>query len=142
MIEPPQSVVNFSKGVIMRLQIIKPVAVRKQTLRCALLSSLCLMILLFALVIQTAAQKKPGHGDKANSATPANTLTAAERAAGWKLLFDGQTTNGWRGFRREKFPEEGWVIEEGAIKHVAAGGEQSQDGGDIITAEQYDNFEL
>jgi hypothetical protein len=100
------------------------------------------MILLVALGVQTAAQKKPGQGDKASSATPANTLTAAEKAAGWKLLFDGKTTNGWRGFRREKFPEEGWVIEDGAVKHVAANGEQSQNGGDIITVEQYDNFEL
>src|SRR5215510_1719232 len=126
----------------MRLQIVDPVACRRRALRCSLLTSLSLMILLFTLVVQTAAQKKSGYGDKASSATPANTLTTAEKAAGWKLLFDGKTTNGWRGFRWEKFPEEGWAIEDGAIKHVAGNGEQSQNGGDIITVEQYDNFEL
>lgn len=126
----------------MRLQIDDPVAGHRQTLRRALLMSLSLMILLFALVVQAAAQKKPAIGDQMGSAAPANTLTAAEKAAGWKLLFDGKTTNGWRGFRREKFPEEGWVIEDGAIKHVVGNGEQSQNGGDIITVEQYDNFEL
>ena len=126
----------------MRLQIVNSVAGRRQTLRRALLTSLSLMILLLALVVQAASQKKPGAGDQAGSAPPANTLTPSEKAAGWKLLFDGKTTNGWRGFRREKFPEEGWVIEGGAIKHVPGNGEQSQNGGDIITVEQYDNFEL
>ena len=73
---------------------------------------------------------------------PINTLTAEEKAAGWKLLFDGKTTDGWRGFRRDKFPEHGWAIENGAIKNLAGKGEQSQNGGDIITVGQYENFEF
>src|SRR5262249_43543777 len=131
----------FSKGAIMRLQISDPVTSRRRTIRRVLVTSLSLMILLSALVIQTVSQK-PSLKDQAGSSNPANTLTPAEKAAGWKLLFDGKTTNGWRGFRREKFPEEGWVIEGGAIRHVPGNGEQSQNGGDIITVEQYDNFEL
>jgi hypothetical protein len=84
----------------------------------------------------------PGAAGQSTSAGTPNTLTPAEKAAGWKLLFDGQTTKGWRGFRRDHFPLEGWVISDGAIKHVAGQGRQSQHGGDIITLGQYDHFEL
>ena len=101
--------------------------------------SLMLTTLLCGLSSESAAQSK-AKGD--GRAAPPNTLTPSEKAAGWKLLFDGKTTTGWRGFRREKFPEEGWVIADGAIKHVAGKGEQSQNGGDIITVGQYDQFEL
>ena len=66
-----------------------------------------------------------------------NALTAAERAAGWTLLFDGETTAGWRGYRSKVFPSKGWVVEDGCL-HVTAGG----GGGDIITADQYGDFEL
>jgi len=100
-----------------------------------------LVAMLLSSAAETATQKNSSSG-KAKSAAPANTLTPEEKAAGWKLLFDGETTNGWRGFRRDRFPETGWVIEDGAIKHVAGRGQQSQHGGDIITVDQYDNFEL
>ncbi len=69
--------------------------------------------------------------------TPPNTLTGEERAAGWRLLFDGRTTAGWRSFRKTTFPERGWVIEEGCLKHVARGG-----GGDVITDAAFEDFEL
>ena len=41
-----------------------------------------------------------------------NTLSEAERAAGWRLLFDGRTPDGWRGFRADRFPSKGWVVED------------------------------
>jgi len=66
-----------------------------------------------------------------------NTLTTDEQSAGWKLLFDGKTTKGWRAIGKSEFPAKGWVVEEGTLKHLAKGG-----GGDIVTAEDYDNFEL
>src|SRR5213592_5046571 len=58
-----------------------------------------------------------------------------------RLLFDGKTTNGWRGFKKSAFPEQGWVVENGWLKHVATpkGG---QGGGDIITVDAFDNFDL
>jgi hypothetical protein len=133
---------NLDEGVHMNRQ---TVALFSATLPGMLRNSgmrLLLFFLLFGFAAQSIAQKKPDAADKSKKATPSNTLTAKEKAEGWKLLFDGKTTNGWRGFRREKFPEEGWVIADGAIKHVASSGEQSQNGGDIITTEQYDNFEL
>jgi hypothetical protein len=74
---------------------------------------------------------------------PANTLTAAEQAAGWRLLFDGVSTKGWRGFKKAEFPKSGWTVENGRLKHAASGGAPSAgSGGDIITMEQFDDFEL
>ncbi|MDY7107563.1 MAG: DUF1080 domain-containing protein [Planctomycetota bacterium] len=66
-----------------------------------------------------------------------NRLTPAEKAAGWTLLFDGRSTDQWRGYRRNRFPDQGWIIEDGCLHVVAGGG-----GGDIVTVDQYENFEL
>ena len=103
---------------------------------------LSVFFLIFTLQAGRAAQRKSKAQPHENGAATVNALTPAERAAGWKLLFDGKTWNGWRGFRREKMPDEGWTIEDGAIKHIAGNGEQSKQGGDIITVGKYDNFEL
>ena len=77
---------------------------------------------------------------QAGTAAP-NTLTAAEKAAGWKLLFDGKTTEGWRGYHSTTFPAEGWAVVDGTIKKVGKG-EKPGSGGDIITTGEYSNFEL
>lgn len=66
-----------------------------------------------------------------------NTLAPEEQAAGWKLLFDGKSTQGWRALGKQEFPAKGWIVEDGVLKHTAKGG-----GGDIVTTENYDNFEL
>jgi hypothetical protein len=66
-----------------------------------------------------------------------NQLTPAEKAAGWKLLFDGKTTQGWRSFRKDSFPKKGWAVEDGWLKCIAGAR-----GGDIITTGQFTNFEL
>ncbi len=66
-----------------------------------------------------------------------NELTPAEKSAGWTLLFDGKTSKGWRSFKKTTFPEKGWLIENGILKHVAKGG-----GGDLITDSDYNNFDL
>jgi hypothetical protein len=71
-----------------------------------------------------------------------NTLTKQETNDGWKLLFDGKTTNGWRGAKLEKFPDFGWAIESGALTVQESGGAESRHGGDIVTVDQYGNFEL
>ncbi|MGH9846073.1 MAG: 3-keto-disaccharide hydrolase [Blastocatellia bacterium] len=72
---------------------------------------------------------------------PINQLTKAEKSAGWRLLFDGKSFTGWRGFHSDKVPG-GWVVEEGCIKKVQAEGELGQAGGDLITADQFENFEF
>jgi hypothetical protein len=72
-----------------------------------------------------------------STAAEPNQLTAAEKKAGWKLLFDGQTLNGWRGFKKTGPPAQGWDVANGALTCVARG-----KGGDIITVDTFDNFEL
>lgn len=64
-----------------------------------------------------------------------NGLTAAERRAGWELLFDGQTTAGWRNYQADDVGE-GWVVKDGVLLRAATGA------GDLVTVEQYENFEL
>jgi len=71
-----------------------------------------------------------------------NTLTKQEIKDGWKLLFDGKTTNGWRGAKLDKFPEFGWSFENGELTVLESGGAESRHGGDIVTVDQYGNFEL
>jgi hypothetical protein len=69
-------------------------------------------------------------------------LTQAEKAAGWRLLFDGVTTKGWRGFKMAAFPEHGWAVEGGCLKHLPTTGRDSHGGGDIVTVDTFDNFDL
>lgn len=71
-----------------------------------------------------------------------NKLTIDEVKKGWKLLWDGKTTNGWRGSKLEEFPENGWKIENGELTVLASGGGESNSGGDIVTKESYSDFEL
>jgi hypothetical protein len=72
---------------------------------------------------------------EASAADPApNTLTPEEQQAGWKLLFDGKTSNGWRNYK-SKTISDGWKVIDGALTRVKTAG-------DIVTIDQYDNFEL
>lgn len=72
----------------------------------------------------------------AAEAPEANTLTASEKAAGWKLLFDGKTLDGWKNFKKEGV-RKGWQVKDGAL--VCA---DPSDAGDIVTPEQFTWFEL
>ena len=71
-----------------------------------------------------------------------NTLTAQEKAEGWQLLWDGQTSDGWRSAKSENFPTHGWFIKNGVLTVHENGGEEAAGGGDIITRKRYANFEL
>ncbi len=71
-----------------------------------------------------------------------NDLSPQEEAQGWKLLFDGKTTDGWRGAHRETFPKKSWYIENGELIVEASGGGQAAQGGDIVTVDEYSTFEL
>lgn len=72
----------------------------------------------------------------------ANRLTAAEKAAGWTLLWDGETSSGWRSARTDKFPEKGWSTNCGTFTIHAKNGEEARGPGDIITQERFSDFEL
>ena len=71
-----------------------------------------------------------------------NTISAEEAAQGWKLLWDGKSTDGWRGAKQKTFPQAGWNIENGVLKVLKSNGGESTNGGDIVTTQKYKNFEL
>jgi hypothetical protein len=71
-----------------------------------------------------------------------NELTANEIRKGWRLLWDGKTTKGWRSAKSDQFPKKGWTIEKGILKVEKSEGGESENGGDIITIDQFSNFEL
>ncbi|MEK0444845.1 MAG: hypothetical protein RLZZ399_166 [Verrucomicrobiota bacterium] len=66
-----------------------------------------------------------------------NTLSEQEKSQGWKLLFDGKSTQGWIALGKTVFPEKGWKLEDGELRHEKGGG-----GGDIVTKDAYTNFEF
>jgi len=95
--------------------------------------------LVSALLLVSASCSKPQQSAQpapavSSGSTTTNALTDGERAAGWKLLFDGKTGMGWRGYRQQTLPA-GWQVKDGALTRVA-------EAGDIITDEQFKNFEL
>lgn len=71
-----------------------------------------------------------------------NSISAAEEREGWTLLWDGKTTEGWRGAKSNSFPQKGWAVENGVLKVLKARGGESTNGGDIVTIKKYSDFEL
>ncbi|HEX6316062.1 MAG TPA: DUF1080 domain-containing protein [Gemmatimonadaceae bacterium] len=75
-----------------------------------------------------------GNASAVSAQVTMNTLTAEEKAAGWKLLFDGKTTAGWRAYGADSMPS-GWQAVDGSLARVSRAA-------DIITREQFGDFEL
>lgn len=71
-----------------------------------------------------------------------NTLSGYEKKEGWHLLFDGKTTNGWISAKGNSFPTNGWNIENGNITVLSSQGKEANNGGDIVTQNQYAAFDL
>lgn len=71
-----------------------------------------------------------------------NELSENEIRKGWRLLWDGQTSNGWIGAKLDHFPEEGWEINDGILTVLATDGGESTGPGDIITEDLFSDFEL
>lgn len=71
-----------------------------------------------------------------------NELTAYEKKSGWKLLFDGKTSGGWRGAYKKTFPEIEWEIRDGTITVLSSQGKEGGNGGDIVTTGEYKSFDL
>ena len=87
----------------------------------------------------------PGFTAQRPAPTPVNALSEAEKAAGWELLFDGKSLDGWHNYNQESIGSS-WVIEQDAI-HLKAderseNGWQVADGGDIVFDQEYEDFEL
>jgi len=87
-------------------------------------------LLIAALGIVLLGATSDSHGARPNK------LTRSEKAAGWKLLFDGRNTDAWRGAKSESFPERGWSVQEGWL-HCS--GEKA---GDLLTKQRFEQFEL
>jgi len=96
------------------------------------MKTLFALVALFVIVNACSAQSQPPQPPP--SSTNQNSLSDAERAAGWRLLFDGKTTAGWRNYGKKTISD-GWVVQDGALSRVGAGG-------DIITNDEFKNFEL
>lgn len=69
--------------------------------------------------------------------TAPNQLSRKEKKQGWTLLFDGKTSNGWMKANGNPFPEKGWLIQNGVLMVL-----ENQKGGDIVTTEEFKDFEL
>ena len=91
---------------------------------------------LFVLVGCAGGQERAteARGQAAEDVDPMNTLTDAERDAGWELLFDGRALDGWRDYNRDDLSD-GWAAREGLLTRVGSGG-------DIITRREFTDFEL
>ncbi len=86
------------------------------------------IIITFAMVLSSFNKQKD------------NTLTAAEKKAGWKLLFDGKTLNGWRMYQSK--PADCWGAKDGEIYCKGSKEDKSDLRADLVSTEKFDNFEL
>jgi len=71
-----------------------------------------------------------------------NTLSEEDETYGWELLFDGKSTEHWKGYNKESFPDIGWKVEDGMLIVLKSGTGEAGLGGSIVTKEKYENFEL
>jgi hypothetical protein len=88
------------------------------------------------------AQRTPDRGDTPQYNYITNTLSPRERRDGWQLLWDGATSAGWRGAKLTAFPAQGWEIRDGVLSVMETEGREAAAGGDIVTTDEYANFEL
>ena len=89
-----------------------------------------------SLASATIAQKPPAPPE------PTNQLTAAEKKAGWILLFDGKSLNGWHGYKKPDTTGTRWQVEDGLLTVNPGNGTDTRGALDIITAVQFDRFDL
>lgn len=71
-----------------------------------------------------------------------NALSPRQKEEGWELLWDGKSSEGWRGAKLESFPEKGWSMVDGLLTVEKSGGGESTNGGDIVTIKKYKSFIL
>jgi hypothetical protein len=102
------------------------------------------LVLATSMILINCKSKSGGSGDKAGTdqSTALNQLTREEINDGWILLFNGKTTDGWRGYNKEAFPDSGWVVEDGCLKCLHSGTGEAGFGGDILYDKKFRNFDL
>ena len=95
------------------------------------------------LVIQTKhLEPKPFPTDIYALNLMPNKLTKHEKESGWKLLYDGHTSDGWHGATIATFPAKGWLYEDGTMHVLPSQGKEESGGGDIVTDSLYSAFDL
>ncbi|MFB6247037.1 MAG: DUF1080 domain-containing protein [Salinibacter sp.] len=113
-------------------------------LRLPLVCRLLVVLPVLLLTARCTSSADEAGADASSATVPdsINTLTDAERRAGWRLLFDGASLTGWRGFRRDSVPR-GWTVENGAMHFTGAA--SPQDGAPprtLVTTDRYADFVL
>ncbi len=98
----------------------------------------------FAFFVVTSLTHCKSSGTEGESTTEStDDQEETEKADDWLVMFDGESTDGWRGYGKETFPTQGWVIEEGVLKCQGSGeGEAGGGGGDIIFDQKFKDFHL
>lgn len=71
-----------------------------------------------------------------------NQLSENEVRKGWRLLWDGKTSAGWKSANGSTFPKAGWAIEDGILKVTGSKKDSARKGGDIVTVQEFSDFEL
>ncbi|TVQ81350.1 MAG: DUF1080 domain-containing protein [Phycisphaeraceae bacterium] len=96
----------------------------------------CKVIFLIACFASSSCAVGP-NAERAEGAVKHNVLSDAERESGWRLLFDGESLEHFRGYRKAEMPEIGWRVKDGTLWRPPG-----QGGGDIVTREQFRDFEF
>jgi len=97
-----------------------------------------LIVALFLLIISGTTSN--GQQGNVKQVDLNNKLTDKEIKDGWKLLWDGKTSTGWRSYNHPGFPATGWEMKDGILTVLPP--QQGKSGGDIITENTFKNFEL
>ena len=102
-----------------------------------------LLVLFVSVLFVFNSNAIPKKKESSKEKTAINTLTEKEAKTGWILLFDGKTSNGWRGYNKPNFPSD-WNIEDGTIHLKGSGNGEagSVNGGDLIYGKKFKNFHL
>jgi hypothetical protein len=97
----------------------------------------------FAAFFTVSCQQQQGSSEGSSDTTAISEAQQESQDEDWIVLFDGQSVDNWRGYKMDSFPSQGWAIEDNALKCIGSGqGEAGGAGGDIITRDMYEDFEL
>ena len=93
------------------------------------------------LIITGCNSQKNSSSSSSSSGNAVNALTRAERNDGWRLLFDGQTKQGWHSYGRNEAGQ-AWQVVDGTLYYDTSQrqGRRMIGGGDLVTNEEFENF--
>ncbi|GAC1648298.1 MAG: hypothetical protein NVS4B3_03660 [Gemmatimonadaceae bacterium] len=128
---PPHSTASYNGAAVREhyLRLLQPIRNRMRTFSRWRVATAALSMM--SGLVPGACSHAAMQGD---SMAAHDVLSAEERAAGWRLLFDGRSLAGWKGYRSDTMPA-GWRVVDGTL---------TKDGvpNDLLTREQFGNFEL